>query len=197
VQVCPAGIDIRNGLQYACISCGLCIDACNQVMDKIGQPRGLIRFDTTERLEGKTAAPAVFWRPRVIAYASLLTLAAAGIMIGLAQRIPLRVDLLRERNALAREVEDGWIENVYTVKLMNMAETPRRFGFHVSGPNEARIVGPTVVDAPAGQVTSLVMAVRAKPREQDKHSLPLRLDAWAMDAPDTVHIQESTAFLRP
>jgi polyferredoxin len=139
----------------------------------------------------------VFWRPRVIAYASLLTLAAAGIMIGLAQRIPLRVDLLRERNALAREVEDGWIENVYTVKLMNMAETPRRFGFHVAGPSEAHIVGPTLVEAPAGQVTSLVMAVRAKPGEQDKHSLPLTLDAWAMDAPDTVHIQESTAFLRP
>jgi len=197
VQVCPTGIDIRNGLQYACISCGLCIDACNKVMDKIGAPRGLIRFDSNDRLEGNKASVFRFWRPRVIAYTVLLAAMAVALVAGLAQRIPLRVDVLRERNALAREVEDGWVENIYTVKLINMAETPRRFQLAVSGLPEAHIAGATEVAAAGGEVTSLVVAVRAHPDGNDRHSQPITLKVNALDDPAWVQVQEKTAFLLP
>jgi len=197
VQVCPTGIDIRQGLQYACISCGLCIDACNKVMDKIGLARGLIRFDSLQRLEQGIAVPFRFWRPRVIAYTALISAMAVALVVGLAQRIPLRVDVLRERNALAREVDDGWVENIYTVKLANMAEIPRRFKLAVSGLPGAHIEGPDEIASGPGELTPVVLTVRARPEPEGRHARPLTLDVTALDAPDQVHVRETTPFLLP
>jgi cytochrome c oxidase accessory protein FixG len=197
VQVCPTGIDIRQGLQYACISCGLCIDACNKVMDKIGLARGLIRFDSLQRLEQGIAVPFRFWRPRVIAYTALISAMAVALVVGLAQRIPLRVDVLRERNALAREVDDGWVENIYTVKLANMAEMPRRFKLAVSGLPDAHIEGPDEIASGPGELTPVVLTVRARPEQEGRHARPLTLDVTALDAPNQVHVRETTPFLLP
>ena len=197
VQVCPTGIDIRQGLQYACISCGLCIDACNKVMDKIGLARGLIRFDSLQRLEQGIAVPFRFWRPRVIAYTVLISAMAVALVVGLAQRIPLRVDVLRERNALAREVDDGWVENIYTVKLANMAEMPRRFKLAVSGLPDAHIEGPDEIASGPGELTPVVLTVRARPEQQGRHARPLTLNVTALDAPEQVHVRETTPFLLP
>ena len=86
VQVCPTGIDIRNGLQYECIACGACVDACNEVMDKIGYPRGLVRFTTHNALEGK---PSRILRPRVLVYGFLLLALVVGWGVGVAMRSPL------------------------------------------------------------------------------------------------------------
>lgn len=115
VQVCPTGIDIRNGLQYECIACGLCIDACDSVMDKVGYPRGLIRYSTQNAVDGK---PARVLRPRILIYAALLALLAAAWAFGVAARAPLIADLLRDRNALYRVTADG-VSNGYTLKLVN------------------------------------------------------------------------------
>ncbi|TWG79608.1 cytochrome c oxidase accessory protein FixG [Cupriavidus gilardii J11] len=127
VQVCPTGIDIRDGLQYECIGCGACIDACNQVMDKMQYPRGLIRY-TSENAMRQALSAAVarrrVVRPRIVVYTALWLLLAGGFVAALALRTPLKVDIIRDRQALAREVEGRWIENVYRLQLINATEAP-------------------------------------------------------------------------
>lgn len=116
VQVCPTGIDIRKGLQLECIACAACIDACNSVMDRMRYPRGLIRYSTQNALDGK---PARIIRPRTIAYGLVLLALIVGFGFAVAQRPLIVVDVLRDRNALYREVAAGTIENVYTLRLAN------------------------------------------------------------------------------
>src|SRR4029078_6058452 len=110
VQVCPTGIDIRDGLQYECIGCAACIDGCDQVMDKMGYPRGLIRYSTENALKNhwdwhRIAARG--WRPRVLAYAADSVSVAVAASVALFMRVPLKVDVIRARASLAREVEGG------------------------------------------------------------------------------------------
>ena len=136
VQVCPTGIDIREGLQYECIGCAACIDGCNQVMDRMGYPRGLIRY-TTENALAQHLSPRAMWkrvfRFRTLLYGALL-LAITGVAAGsLALRNPLKVDIIRDRGMLAREANPGQIENVYRLQLMNTEERPRRYLVHASG----------------------------------------------------------------
>jgi cytochrome c oxidase accessory protein FixG len=144
VQVCPVGIDIRKGLQYECIGCAACIDGCNQVMDKMGYPPGLIRYTTENALAHGYDTRAMWrrvFRPRTFVYAAVL-LAIIGAAVGsLAMRNPLKVDVIRDRGALAREAAPGVIENVYRVQLMNTDETPRRFTVRAEGLPGLRVVG--------------------------------------------------------
>jgi cytochrome c oxidase accessory protein FixG len=137
VQVCPTGIDIRNGLQYECIACGACIDACDEVMDKMGYPRGLVRYTTQNALDGK---PSRVLRPRVVIYSVILLLLAGGFAFSLAARVPLIVDVLRDRNALYRETQAG-VENTYTLKVMNKSAATRRFSIAVDGDLPLRLAG--------------------------------------------------------
>ena len=130
VQVCPTGIDIRNGLQYECIACAACIDVCDQVMDKMGYERGLVRYTTENALEGKAQR---IVRPRILIYATLLLVIISGVLWSISERIPLRADLIRDRNVLYRTLPDGRIENVYTLKLINMDEVPHRYRMTVIG----------------------------------------------------------------
>ncbi len=124
VQVCPTGIDIREGLQYECIACASCIDACDAVMDKMGYPRGLVRYATQHQLEHQQAH---VLRPRIIVYGTLLALLTIGLGVALALRKPVALDALHDRNTLFRNLESGEIENVYTLKIMNKDERPHRF----------------------------------------------------------------------
>jgi cytochrome c oxidase accessory protein FixG len=136
VQVCPTGIDIRRGLQYECIGCAACIDGCNQVMDKMGYPRGLIRYSTENALRGKYAERDLvryLARPRVLIYSAILLALIAGIVAAVSLRVPMRMDVIRDRSSLAREVRGGIIENVYEIQLMNTAEHERAFRLGVSG----------------------------------------------------------------
>ncbi len=144
VQVCPVGIDIRKGLQYECIGCGACVDGCNQVMDKMGYPPGLIRYTTENALAHGYDAKAMWrraFRPRTLVYAAVL-LAIIGATVGsLAMRNPLKVDVMRDRGALAREAAPGVIENVYRVQLMNTDEKPRQFTIRAEGLPGLKVVG--------------------------------------------------------
>jgi cytochrome c oxidase accessory protein FixG len=136
VQVCPTGIDIRHGLQYECISCAACIDACDGVMDKMDYPRGLIRFATENGLENRWSREAMIrrlFRPRVLIYGAILLGIVGTLGASLALRQPFRVDVIRDRGALARQVEDGRIENVYRLQVMNASETAQRFRVSASG----------------------------------------------------------------
>ncbi len=130
VQVCPTGIDIRKGLQYECIACAACIDACDGVMDKMGSPRGLIRYSTQHAIEG---GPTRILRPRTVIYAALLTLLCGGFVTALFMRNPVGLDIMRDRNALYRESRPGVIENVYTLRIINKDARPHVFDLSVAG----------------------------------------------------------------
>jgi cytochrome c oxidase accessory protein FixG len=135
VQVCPTGIDIRDGLQYECIGCAACIDGCNQVMDKMNYPRGLIRYATENGLK-KQYTPAQMirrvFRPRVLVYTAVLWAIIIASGITLANRVPVKVDVIRDRISTAA-ADDPVIENVYRLQIMNTSETARSFEITVSG----------------------------------------------------------------
>ncbi|MFL9670863.1 cytochrome c oxidase accessory protein CcoG [Variovorax sp. AB1(2024)] len=152
VQVCPTGIDIREGLQYECIGCGLCVDACDTVMTKMGYPPRLIRYDTHNGMEGRWSRRQLLrrvLRPRVLVYASILALLVTGLLASLVTRTPLKVDVVRDRASLARIVEGGRLENVYRLQIMNATEQPQRYRIAAHGieglsvsPDEAVAVEP-------------------------------------------------------
>ena len=130
VQVCPTGIDIRKGLQYECITCAACVDACDGVMDRMGYDRGLIRYTTQHALEGKKTR---LLRPRTLIYGTLLGVLFVSFCISIMSRMPLQLDVIRDRNALYRTLADGRVENVYTLKLLNKTELPQSFVLSVDG----------------------------------------------------------------
>jgi cytochrome c oxidase accessory protein FixG len=136
VQVCPTGIDIRDGLQYMCIGCGACVDACDQVMDKMQYPRGLIRYTSgraiTEGLSQSQVRKRLL-RPRVLAYTAVLAAIVIAFGVSLADRTTLRVDVIRDRGALGREVPGGMIENVYRLQVINTTESPVTLDLRASG----------------------------------------------------------------
>ena len=147
VQVCPTGIDIRKGLQYECIGCAACIDVCDGVMDKMHYPRGLIRYTTENALERGWSRVRMWQRtlrPRVLVYTAVLGLIVMGLATSLWLRTPFKVDVVRDRASLARMVEDGWIENIYQLQIMNAAESTERFRVSVAGlgaPERAALAG--------------------------------------------------------
>lgn len=136
VQVCPTGIDIRDGLQYMCIGCGACVDACDQVMEKMDYDKGLIRYTSgraiVEGMSQSEVRKRVF-RPRVIAYTLILAVIGIAFVVSLATRTTLRMDVIRDRGALGREVAGGLIENVYRLQLINAAESPLTLRLGVDG----------------------------------------------------------------
>jgi polyferredoxin len=160
VQVCPTGIDIRNGLQYECIACGACIDACDEVMDKVGSPRGLIRYATQNGMEGK---PARLLRPRVLIYGGLLLLLLAGTVAGIALRRPLIVDVIRDRQ-LYREVAGGAVENAYILRLVNKDAHAHRFTLALASNAPLQLLAPASVEAAPEEVLTVPVTVRAARR---------------------------------
>jgi cytochrome c oxidase accessory protein FixG len=147
VQVCPTGIDIRDGLQYECITCAACIDACDLVMDKIGKPRGLVRYTTENALEGK---PSRILRPRLIGYGVVLALMSALFVTALFLRVPAELDVIRDRVNLYRIASDGSIENSYRLEVMNKTQRDLTFRLSFRGAEGLAWSGPETVDVGAG-----------------------------------------------
>lgn len=144
VQVCPTGIDIRNGLQYECIGCGLCIDACNEIMAKMDYAPGLIRYDTENSINKHYTSKEMLrhvMRPRIMLYTGILLVISAIFTYSLSTRIPMRVDVLRDRGVMSREVGDGLTENVYLLHIMNMQDTERTFTVTPEGLADIRMDG--------------------------------------------------------
>jgi cytochrome c oxidase accessory protein FixG len=130
VQVCPTGIDIRDGLQYQCIGCALCVDACDSIMDKMGYERGLVRYTTEHELEGGTTH---FMRPRLIGYALILLLMIGGLVYAMVSRTAFELDIMRDRGALYQITPNDTIENSYTIKMMNMSQVEKEYRIKVEG----------------------------------------------------------------
>jgi len=143
VQVCPTGIDIRDGLQYMCIGCGACIDACDQVMEKVNYPKGLIRYTSENAMQNKDAHPSIFkriFRPRVIVYSAIIGILISLFLFSLVTRNPLRVDVMRDRGALAREVDGIRLENIYRIQVMNSSEFPMKVSLKAKGLDDLKIL---------------------------------------------------------
>ena len=157
VQVCPTGIDIRNGLQYECIACAACIDGCDTVMDRIGRPRGLIRYSTQSALEGASVRTL---RPRMIVYATLLGLIVAAGIGGLMMRSTLALDVIRDRGALFRETLHDEIENVYYLRILNEDQQSHILRLEVEGLDGIHLDGGSLaLHVDGGEVYSVAVRV--------------------------------------
>jgi cytochrome c oxidase accessory protein FixG len=196
VQVCPTGIDIRDGLQYPCINCGLCIDACDEVMVRIGAPTGLIRFASEEEMAGTMTPKGKLGRPRVAIYAAmLLSFSLLGAWT-LSQRTLLLVDVLRDRGAMLRETAEGQIENAYTLKLMNLADGERDFTVEVSGLPGIAIVGQREFSAEAGSIRPVSLTVSVPAESAHSGIQPIRFRVFA-NQDTTTQVVEKSSFALP
>jgi len=197
VQVCPTGIDIRAGLQYECIGCAACIDACDQVMDKMGYPRGLIRYSTEAALSehlGPEAIAKRFARPRTLIYAGTLVAIAAATLAGLWLRIPLKVDVIRDRGALVRELAGGELENVYRLQVMNTTESPHRYRVSVAGLSRLGVASDTEFGVEAAAARAVPLRLHAPGEGLAAGSYPIAITLEAIDAPG-VRVTEKSVFL--
>jgi cytochrome c oxidase accessory protein FixG len=198
VQVCPTGIDIRKGLQYECIGCGACIDGCNQVMEKVGLPHGLIRYSTENALHGKYPESELVKRvarPRVLIYTAALSLIIMVAGTALYLKVPLKVNVIRDRATLVRETPDGSIENLYRLQIMNTAEQPRRYVLSASGlPGLKLMSEQAIVEIPP--VSSRVVPVRlvAPPEGLKPGSNSINFHVVASDD-DGIRADEKSSFI--
>ena len=156
VQVCPTGIDIRDGLQYECINCGACIDVCDQTMVKMGYEKGLINYTTEHRLSGKTTK---VMRPKLLGYGAVLLIIIGLFFVQIASVDPAGMNVLRDRSQLYRENSLGEIENTYTLKIINKTQQHQQYTLNVMGIGEASWYGKRTVGVAPGEVFTLPMSL--------------------------------------
>ena len=210
VQVCPTGIDIRKGLQYECIGCGACADVCDTVMDKMGYERGLVKYSTQNAIDNNWTHSQMLrriLRPRVLIYASILLLLIAALMASLWFRTPFRVDVVRDRGVMARLSDDGKLENVYRLQIMNGTETPQHFTLNVTGIDDIEIETEAASDNDDGEDD--IKTILVKPTESrwvivdlkipdgslDSGSHKIKFEIESMETKDVV--SEKSVFLVP
>ena len=208
VQVCPTGIDIRNGLQYECIGCAACVDVCDQVMDKMNYPRGLVRYSTENGLQQGWNAVQMFrraFRPRVLVYTTVVWALIAAMAVAISERDDLRVDVIRDRSVNYRLGEDGMIENLYRLNLMNASEHPLQVQIGLTHQNTGfRVVeGDSFTVKPTESVW-VVVHVQADPEVLKPGSNPIvfqiestRIKHSEQPQLGPEQIQEPAVFLAP
>lgn len=198
VQVCPVGIDIRDGLQYECISCGLCIDACNSIMDKMHYPRHLIQFSTLSDSHNFSYRPnllAKLKRPRVLIYSGLLLAVSLALMASLMLRDSFMVDITRDRGVMARMTSDGKIENVYQLEISNTSELPQTYLVSVSGIKGLSIAAhPAImVNATDERTVPISLQLPQGQLKRGAHALTLTVAAESTQE----KVSEKTVFFMP
>ncbi len=197
VQVCPTGIDIRNGLQYECISCSACIDVCNSVMDKMHYPRGLIRNSTENGLAQNLTQPQMFkrvLRPRVLVYSAVLGLVAIGMAWSLLVRDSFKVDVLRDRGSMARTVGQGQVENVYRLQIMNATEQSQRYSIRTAGLDGAAVNPAVEVLVEAAASRSVPVRVQASPG-MSAGSHPIAFVVSTLNTPNEEVVEKAVFFV--
>ena len=199
VAVCPTGIDIRNGIQYECIGCGACIDACEPVMDKIGKPRGLIRYTTENALAQHFTKKDVLShlaRPRIVLYSVVLVLICLATAWSMATRVPLMVDVIRDRSTLSREADDGSIENVYNLKLMNTTESAQRYRLTVDGLAGIRLSEEAPIEVRSAENHEVTVVVQVPPESGKSGANPIYFNIQA-ESDAKIAVREKATFLKP
>ncbi|MBS0293587.1 MAG: cytochrome c oxidase accessory protein CcoG [Proteobacteria bacterium] len=198
VQVCPTGIDIRNGLQYECIGCGLCVDACDTVMDKMKYPRGLIRFSTQNGVKNHWTQSQMLkrvLRPRVLFYTGVLVLLCVGMLASLVVRSPLKVDVVRDRAALSRIVAGGKLENIYRLQIMNATEGEQRYVISARGLQGLELASEAEVDIGPAESRWVVVRLQIPYGSTAPGSHTVYFDIQAQG--DKAQVVEKSVFLVP
>ncbi|HUH87343.1 MAG TPA: cytochrome c oxidase accessory protein CcoG [Pusillimonas sp.] len=205
VQVCPTGIDIRDGLQYMCIGCGACVDACDEVMDKMDYPKGLIRYTSGRAItDGLTQSQVRhrLLRPRVIAYSLLLLVIGIGLVVSMVTRDTLRVDVIRDRGALGREVAGGLIENVYRLQVINTTESTLALQLGASGIDGIAIMPADhpdkalFVEGSSNRLVPVVVQIPAASAAPGLYDIELQVVATSDRGRETV-ATEASSFIVP
>ncbi|MDH3353814.1 MAG: cytochrome c oxidase accessory protein CcoG [Chromatiales bacterium] len=194
--VCPTGVDIRNGQQEGCITCGLCIDACDSVMEKIQKPRGLIRYMSLDELQGKELPP-IYKRPRPLIYISIMLIAAIGILYGLTHLGALELSVLHERQPLFVLQSDGSIQNKYQIKILNKTPKEMKIILRAEGPKSLTIIGAdkTLKSIP-GKISSFSIFVRIPKKELTEEREKLIFKVYNADN-DKINADYESMFFGP
>jgi cytochrome c oxidase accessory protein FixG len=198
VQVCPTGIDIREGLQYECIGCAACVDVCDTVMDKMNYPRGLIRFSTQAAMAKKWDRSQIVrrvLRPRVLVYGAILLILCIGLLWSLVVRTPLKVDVVRDRAALSRIVAGGKLENVYRLQIMNATEQPQRYRIAAAGLEGLVLASDAEVDVGPAESRWVAVRLQIPYGSTTPGSHPIEFSIG--DAAGQSHLAEKSVFLVP
>lgn len=194
VQVCPVGIDIRDGLQYECINCGACVDACDSVMEKMDYPKGLVRYTTENALEGEAAS---VFRPRLLSYAAMLVIMVGAFTWTIGTRVPLELNVIRSRGELYSTSNTGKIENQYELKIMNMSQGGKDFRISVdSGIEGLQMVSEPDVEVEAGEVISHTLRLEASPESLRSLSSAVQIRVESTDRTGIV-VEEEARFMGP
>ncbi len=199
VQVCPTGIDIRKGLQYECIGCAACIDGCNQVMEKMGYQPGLIRYSTDNAMANHWSAREMWrhvLRPRTLVYSAILGGVVIALLAALALRVPLKVNVMRDQGALGRVVEDGMVENVYRLQIMNTQEQFHRYQIKVRGIDGIEVASESVAEVPGATTRGFPLRVRVPPGRGKPGSNRIEFEVHAINH-DSIKVAEKAVFLIP
>ena len=195
VQVCPTGIDIRNGLQYECINCGACVDACNGVMEKMNYPKGLISFTSETELAGGTTK---IFRPKLIGYAIVLALMSGLLVFEIVSRKPLEIDIIKDRVPLYRETGNGLIENVFTMKILNKSQLTQRYRIYVDNLEGHTYIGQEEATVAGGEVFNLPLSIAINPNKLTQESTEFSFRVESIGDPENqVKVQEISKFLYP
>ena len=198
VQVCPTGIDIRDGLQYECIGCGACADVCDTVMDKLGYAKGLVRYSTQNAMDNKWT-PTQIWqrimRPRIQIYTMILVAVTLGLLVSLGLRTPFKVDVVRDRSTLSRITENGTLENVYRLQIMNAAEAARTYHLSVKGLPGLKITTQTEVAVDAAQARWVVLSAEIPYGSAESGSHKIQFEVQSVGSDDFVI--EKSVFIVP
>ncbi len=194
VQVCPTGIDIREGLQYECIACSACIDACDDVMGKMGYDKGLIKYTTEHEMKGGKTR---LIRPRIVIYATVLLAIMALFAWSVMTRTPLGLDVIRDRNQLYRETSEGLIENVYILKILNMDNVAHTYTLKVSGIEGLRLhLDMPEIRVAGGGVMELPVRLQVEEGDLDMRSTEISFELVA-DGNSALTVVEEARFLGP
>jgi cytochrome c oxidase accessory protein FixG len=199
VAVCPTGIDIRNGQQEGCITCALCIDACDAVMEKVGRPKGLIRYASLDELQGRPTKP-LLARPRVWVYSGILVAALSGIIYGLSSLDAIELKVLQERAPLFVTLSDGSIQNKYTLKVLNKMNEDLEVRVSVSGgPASLQLVGADEpIRATHGTVSPATVLVRIPRKDLESDRVPLTFHVEGVRSTgQVVQTKRPTVFMGP
>ena len=192
VQVCPTGIDIRDGLQIECIGCAACIDACDAIMDKMNYPRGLISYTTEHNLSGQQTH---LLRPRLIGYAVALSVMIGLFAYAVYDRPLVKLDVLKDR-VLYRENEQGRIENVYTLKVMNKAQHAQSFVITTSGLDGLAYEGRSEVRAQAGELVTIPVELSMAPEKLPSSTNEIVFHIKSMDD-ESISDEADSRFIGP
>ncbi|WP_161866639.1 cytochrome c oxidase accessory protein CcoG [Pseudomonas yangonensis] len=192
VQVCPTGIDIRDGLQLDCLSCGACIDACDSVMDKLGYERGLVRYSSERELAGGKT----HWlRPRLIGYAAMLAVMIGAFAWALAERPLISLDVTRDRG-LFRENSLGQIENIYSLKIINKTQQARSYAIELVDAGDFELHGPRTLNLAPGEIRDLPVSVALTASHNAAGPQTIRFEVRDQ-ADSQSHVSTQSTFLAP